>query len=423
MPDLTPARHTRADSRLLEHIRICDLTGQLAGAGATRLLASLGAQVIRVEDPVRQGTWDILRGTMPWVDGRRGIEAGGGFNNHNVEKLGVTINLRTDEGRELLRRLIAVSDVVSENFASGVMRRLGFTYDTMAAIKSDIIYVSNCGFGHDGPYETFKTWGPIVQANSGLTFLSALDDGAPAGWGYSYMDHMGANTMALAILAALVHKSFTGEGQWVDMGCVEAGATYLGPQTLDVTANGNLSRVPGRPPSNRNRYPAMAPHGIYQCAGDDRWVAIACRDDRDWAALAPLIDSSLATDERFAAFDGRFARHDELDQRISAWTSTRIDKSVEALVLAAGVPAAMVSHPRDRCDDDERTAAWGLWPEAYNSFMGWVRVDGNPMHFSEDDWSITQGAPCLGEDNDYVFGDVLGYGSDEIERLRSEGII
>src|SRR5947209_5599474 len=151
-------------SHALSHLTICDLSGQLAGAGATRYLAAMGAQVIRIEDPVRQGRWDILRGAPPYVDDRRGVDLGGPFNNHNVEKLGVTINLRTDAGRDLLRRLVAVSDVVTENFAAGVLAGLGFSYDELRRIRPDLIYVSNSGFGHSGPYAGFKTWGPIVQA-------------------------------------------------------------------------------------------------------------------------------------------------------------------------------------------------------------------------------------------------------------------
>src|SRR5690606_18928765 len=150
--------------------------GQLAGAGATRLLAAFGAQVIRIEDPVRQGRWDILRGSPPFLDERRGINLSGAFNNHNVEKLGVTLNLRTAQGRDLLTRLIAISDVVAGNFAAGVLERLGFGYERLRQIRPGIVCVSNCGFGHDGPYASFKTWGPIVQAVCGLTFTSGLPD-------------------------------------------------------------------------------------------------------------------------------------------------------------------------------------------------------------------------------------------------------
>ena len=144
----------------LSHVRICDFTGQLAGAGATRTLAAFGAEVIRIEDPVTRGGWDILRGMSPFVDERRGIELGGGFQNHNVEKLGITLNLRTERGKALLRRLVAISDVVAENFAAGVLARLGFPYEVLREIRPDVVYVSNCGFGQRGPYCSLQDLGP-----------------------------------------------------------------------------------------------------------------------------------------------------------------------------------------------------------------------------------------------------------------------
>src|SRR5262245_21031657 len=152
--------------RALAGVRICDFTGQLAGAGATKWLAAFGADVIRIEDPVNQGAWDILRTMPPFVDKRRGPDFGGGFNNHNTEKRGITLNLRTQRGKQPLAALVQRSDVVTENFAAGVLERWGFGYAALRALKPDIIYVSNCGFGHVGPYAKFKTWGPIVQAIS-----------------------------------------------------------------------------------------------------------------------------------------------------------------------------------------------------------------------------------------------------------------
>src|SRR3954471_13224123 len=264
-------------TRALEHIRICDLGGQLAGAAATRYLAAFGADVIRVEDPVRRGRWDHLRGEAPFADERRGEELGGAFNSHNVEKKGVTINLRLEAGRELLRRLISVSDVVTENFSAGVMGRLGFGYDALRYIKDDIIYVSNSGFGHSGPYRDFRSWGPIVPAFAGLTFTSVIPDQPPACWGFSFMDHVGADFMCIAILAALVHRRRTGEGQWIDMACTEAGVTMLGPACLDASANGRTRRGPGLPDSNHSVSPLMIPHNVYPTASKDRWVVLACR--------------------------------------------------------------------------------------------------------------------------------------------------
>jgi crotonobetainyl-CoA:carnitine CoA-transferase CaiB-like acyl-CoA transferase len=406
----------------LSHLRICDLSGQLAGAGATRYLAACGAQVIRIEDPVNKGTWDIVRGAGPFVDDRRGIEFGSGFNNHNVEKLGITINLRTDDGKELLRKLIAVSDVVTENFAAGVMARMGFSYDDMRAIKPDIVYVSNSGFGAWGPRSSYKTWGPIVQAVSGLTFSSGLPDQPPAGWGYSYMDHLGADIMAIAILAALVHRNRTGEGQWVDMSCVEAGTTLVGPDLLDYTVNGRPLRRPGQPNSNRSHAPLRVPHGVYPADGDDNWVAIACRDDDDWARLAACIDEPWATDPQLGTLAARAAAQDALDEHLAAWTATRDRFEVASTLRAAGVPASAVARPADRIDHDPGTSEWGLWPTAHHTEMGDVRVDGIPLHFSETDWSIERGGPCLGEHTHQVLSEILGLDDAEIERLAKEGV-
>ena len=339
-------------STALSHLRICDLTGQLAGAGATKFLAAFGAQVIRVEDPVRQGTWDILRGVPPYVDERRGINLGGAFNNHNVEKLGITIDLRQARGKELLRKLVAVSDAVTENFAAGVFARMGFPYDELQRLKPDIVYVSNSGFGASGPYSSFRTWGPIVQAISGLTFSSGLPDLPPAGWGFSYMDHMGANYMAVAILAGLIHRNRTGEGQWIDMGCTEAGLSLCGPDLLDYTVNDRPLRRTGQPNSNRSHAPAMAPHNIYAARGTDEWIAIACRDDDDWARLAAMIDEPWAVDPKYATLDGRLDDQDALDAHMGAWTRTRDRHATAEQIRAAGVPASVVASPEDRIDHD-----------------------------------------------------------------------
>ncbi len=412
-----------AKSQALSHVRICDFTGVLAGAGATRTLAAFGAQVIRVEDPVRQGRWDILRGSRPFKDERRGVDFGGAFNHHNVEKLGVTLNLRTERGRELLRSLIAISDVVTENFAAGVMARLGFDYAELARIRPDIVYVSNCGFGHTGPYAPYKTWGPVVQAMCGLTFGAGLRDQPPAGWGYAFMDHMGANFMALAVLSALVHRNRTGDGQWVDMSCTEAGATLSGPDVLDATVNGRSPRRPGSPDSNRSRGPAMAPHGIYPARGDDQWIAIACRDDRDWQTIAEVVGVPWTRAERYSTRAGRLADEEGLDALVAAWTGQHDARAVAEQLRAAGVPASIVAGPRDRIDDDEATSAWGLWPTVTHTAMGDVRVDGLPVHLSRTDWVVERGAPCLGEHNDLVFGELLGLDADERARLRGGGVI
>ena len=410
-------------ARALANYRICDFTGQLAGAGATRHLAAFGAEVIRIEDPVNEGRWDILRGQPPYPDERRGINLGGAFNNHNTEKLGITLNLRTERGKELLRDLVRISDAVTENFSAGVMERLGFGYEQLRELKPDIVYVSNSGFGGSGPYRDYKTWGPIVQAISGLTWTSKLRDQPPAGWGYSYMDHTGAYYMAIGLLAALHHRNVTGEGQWVDMACTEAGATLTGPATLDYTVNGRPTRRDGLPDSNHSEWPPMAPHAIYPAAGEDNWIAIACRNEDDWRALAAVVAEPWTDDPRFASLEARREQRVEGVLVLAAWTGAREAFETAARLRDAGVPAAAVARPEDRIDHDPSTAAWGLWPEITQTEMGRVRVDGVPVHLSETDWRLERGAPCLGEHNEYVFGELLGLDSSEVEQLHEDGVI
>jgi benzylsuccinate CoA-transferase BbsF subunit len=330
---------------------------------------------------------------------------------------------RTERGKELLAEIVKRSDVVAENFAAGVLEKWGFGWERLRNLREDLIYVSNCGFGHTGPYAPYKTWGPIVQAMSGLTFTSGLPDEEPAGWGYSYMDHTGGMYMALAILFALIHRQRTGEGQWVDLSCTEAGLTLHGPAILDYTVNGRPTRRPGQPEGNRSTSPPMAPHGIYACRGDDEWVSIACRSDDDWIALASIIDAPWASEARWATLPGRLDQQDDLDAALSHWTSNQGKFEIQKRLLSVDVPCSAVQKPEERIDEDSGTSEWGLWPRVTHSKMGEVRVDGLPVHFSKTDWQIERGGPCVGEHTDEVLSELLGLTSDEIGRLHDEGVV
>jgi benzylsuccinate CoA-transferase BbsF subunit len=303
------------------------------------------------------------------------------------------------------------------------MNRLGFGYQDLRKLKADIVYVSNSGFGASGPYSSFKTFGPIVQACCGLTYTSGLPDLPPAGWGYSYMDHMGANFMALAVLAGLIERNRTGQGQWIDMSCTEAGLTLAGPELLDFTANGRSMRRPGQPDSNRTNYPAMVPHGIFATSEDDGWVAIACRDDSDWERLAQVVDEDWARAVEFRTFAGRANAVELIERRLGEWAARRSRHAAQDELRAGGVPAAKVSTPEDRIDHDPDTRDWGLWPTVGYRNGAAVRVDGIPAHLSETDWEISRPSPSLGEHNQYVFGDILGIDDEELSALEKDGVI
>ena len=408
-------------AQALANFRICDFTGQLAGAGATKWLSAFGAEVIRIEDPERQGRWDILRGQAPFKPGQRGLEYGGGFNNHNTDKLGITLNLRTEKGKQILRELVEVSDAVTENFAAGVLDKWGFGYEQLKQIKPDIVYVSNCGFGHVGPYHKFKTWGPIVQAVSGLTFSSGLPGQEPAGWGYSYMDHTGGYYMAMAIMLALLHRQNTGQGQWVDLACTEAAVTLNGPALLDWTVNQKpMRREPGHN-SNRAQYAPMAPHGIYPCQGEDNWIAISARDDKDWQLLAQEIDAAWT--QTLANSEARLQQQDTLDSHMQQWTSQFDKFDLQTRLRRLPIPASAVQKPQERIDQDASTRAFGLWPSVEHTAMGAVQVDGIPVHMSVTDWQMQRGAACLGEHNEDVLTRLLGYSAEEVAQLTEEGVL
>jgi benzylsuccinate CoA-transferase BbsF subunit len=410
-------------SRALSSIRVCDFSGQLAGAGATRVLGALGAQIIRVEDPVRQGSWDILRGSMPWRGDIRGIDSSGAFNNHNIEKLGITLNVRDKRGLDLAYRLIAESDVVTENFATGVFARLGFSWEKLHEINPRLVYVSNCGFGHTGPYSAYKTWGPIVQALSGITATSGIAGHEPAGWGYSYMDHMGANFMALAVVAGLVARMRTGEGQYIDMSCTEAGLSLTGPLILDYTVNARGYAQAGHPDTNHDEYGQSCPHNIYPARGDDEWIAIACRTDDEWDRLAGVIATDWAQDDSLRTLAVRRERQSELDERIGAWSGEQDKFQLNQQLRAAGVPAAPVLKPPERADDDERNQEWGMWPTVQHPVIGEIRVDGMPMHLSESDWVIQRPAPRFGQHTEEVLVGLLGVSPAELATLSKDGVV
>ena len=283
------------------------------------------------------------------------------------------------------------------------------------------MYVSNSGFGATGPYESFKSWGPIAQAVSGLTFSSGLPDEPPAGWGYSFMDHTGAYYMAIATLMALFHRQKTGEGQWVDIACIESAGTLHGAASLDATVNERPIRRSGMPNSNRSQSPAMAPHGIWRAKGNNEWVSIAIRDDIDWEIFAEVVDQPWAHDERWKRLVGRLASESELEKLIASWVQEFTKFEVSEMLRSAGIPCGAVLKPIERIEADQRTEK--LWVEVEHSKVGVSKVEGLPLELSETNWHLSRGAPCLGEHNSSVLGDLLGISNSELDDLAESGVI
>jgi len=419
----------------LNGVRVLDFTWFLASAGGTRFLSAFGAESLKVE---LKSHPDTRMAAMAPVGGRAAREKataplpgvtdsdmGGQFNNKNPGKRGISLNVRHPKGLEIARRLVAMSDIVAEGFSPGVLDSWGLGYDALRAIKPDIIYVQQSGMGAQGTYGRFRTVGPVANSFAGLSEMSGLPEPAmPAGWGYSYLDWMGAYSFALAMLSALYHRDRTGEGQWIDASQTEVGLFINGTSILDWSANGRIWSRYG----NRSPYKPAAPHGAYPCAGEDRWLAIACFSDDEWRALADVAKRpDWVSDSRFADLASRLRNQDALDAAVGQWTRTGDAYRMMHALQQAGVPAGLCQTAEDRCDHDPQLAALEWLTEVTGTKIGRWPVAEVPVKLSESPayigGRIDRGAPCYGEDNEYVYGELLGMSSREIEELAAEGVI
>ena len=434
-PAATPARSALGKPFPLQGVRIFDFSWFLASAGGTRFLAALGAEVIKVE---WKDNPDTRLAAMAPVGGRAAREAatevlpgvkdpdmGGQFNNKNPGKRGISLNIRHPKGLAIARRLIARSDIVAEGFSPGVLDRLGLGYEKLRAIRPDIIYVQQSGMGAHGTYGRMRTVGPVAAAFAGQSEMSGLPEPAmPAGWGYSFLDWMGAYSFALAILGALYHRERTGEGQWIDASQCESGL-YLGAvPVLDFSANGRIWRRSG----NRSPYVPAAPHGAYPCAGEDRWIAIGCETEAQFAALARVAGHpEWAADPRFATLAARIAHQDALDAAVAAWTRTQDRYDCMMVLQAALVPAGVCQTAEDRCENDPQLRALDWLTEVTGTKIGrWpvyavpAKLSATPAHVGG---TIDRGAPCYGEDTGWALTTLLGMSEAEVAALAAEGVI
>jgi crotonobetainyl-CoA:carnitine CoA-transferase CaiB-like acyl-CoA transferase len=426
----------------LQGVRILDFTRLGFGAQATLICGALGAEVIRVESTTRP---DPIRVMPPYVpepgDRGEGFGAatlanataaaspnrGGIFYKYNTGgKRSITVDARHPKGLGLLRDLVAVCDVVTESFAAGTLERWGLGYEAQRAIRGDVVYVSMCGFGHEGPDTKHVTMGPTAQALTGLTFMVGLPSRPPAGWSFSYLDHVGGYLGAVAILAGLLHRARTGEGQHLDVSQLEPATALSGALLLDAELNGRPSRRADFPTGNRR--PTSAPGNAYPAAGDDKWVVISCRTDAEWRALVDAMGSpSWAEDPAYATFAGRQAHADALDARIGEWTSSQDRYDVMALLQAHRVPAGAVQDAADRLERDPQLAARGHFTMLGNAEVAPLPLEGLPVHLTgtpaHTGGRLRRGPPLLGEDTDAVLEELLGLSRDDVEKLRTEGAL
>ncbi len=396
----------------LQGVRVIDSCIYWAGPMATVLLADLGAEVIKVESVQRI---DFLRllGGWPTPDG---YEWSAVFNGANRNKHGITLNLNSEKGRDVFRRLVAVGDVVTENFSPRVMENWGLAYKDLAAIKSDIVMLSMPGFGTTGPLRNYVTFGPNVEMISGMPIISGYPGGGPMMTGY-IADPAAGLMGAVAVMVALEHKKRIGEGQHIDLSQMEAMTTFMGEALMDFTMNG---RVRGR---RGNRHHCEAPYGVYPCKGDDQWVTITVSSDEEWARFCEAIGNPHWTkDPRFATGPSRCENHDELDGFIGDWTMQREKQRVMSDLQNAGIAAASVLTYADIMSD-AHILDRGFFEQVTRPVNGTHPLAGFPAKFSKTPLSIRRPAPTVGQDTEHVLKTVLNMPDSEIAQLAEEEVI
>lgn len=406
-------------SRALEGIRVLDLTIISAGAGATMLLADMGAEVIKVEstkyvDPYRNSTIhpNDDPGDHPW-------NRSAPFNTLNRNKYGITLDLTHPEGKAIFLELAKTSDVVANNFRLGVMERFGLGYEEISRVNPSIVYVDISSQGTFGPEARYGSFGSTLDALSGLAYVTGEADGPPSwsGQTINYPDQLACTLAAGAIMTALYYRMQTGLGAHIDFSQRESITSLIGEMVLDSSLN---DRQPVR---LGNGHAFMVPHGVYPCAGNDEWITIAVAGEDQWSRLcAVLARPELLDDERFADYTSRYAHRAELDGIIAEWTIVRAPHEAFTELQTAGIAAgAVVGGPEILADPQLRDR--GYFQVVEQPEAGSFPIKTRPMKFSKTDGSIYRHAPLLGEHNNYVFHEVLGLSAEKVQHLERQGVI
>lgn len=408
----------------LEGIRIADFTWVWAGPYCTLPFAHMGADVVRIESRTRPCVTRLL---PPWPGGQMGgLNRSGYFNQYNQGKRSLTLNLKRPETREIVGRLVKVSDVVASNFAAGVMERQGLGYEDLRKIRPDIIVISLTGYGSTGPYREYVAYGPAQVPLSGFSSLTGYKGWPPMHSGFSYADPNAGIHGAFALLAALYHREKTGEGQFIDMSQWECAMNIAAEGLLEYTMNGR------EPERIGNRDPLMAPHGVFRCrdmpeqiAGTtiDMWVAIVAADNAEWGRLAKVIGrAEFADDPRFATLEARKRNEDELEEIITAWTM-RYQAADAARILQEGGVAASVCNTSKDLFEDPHLNERKYFVELNHAEVGVMKHAGIPWRMSATPCLVRAPAPLIGQHTDEVLTQLLGYSEAEVRQLREAGAL
>jgi crotonobetainyl-CoA:carnitine CoA-transferase CaiB-like acyl-CoA transferase len=395
-------------------LRVIELGWALSEPYCCSLLADMGAEVIKVET---RRIIDGARTLGPWKDNvPTPPEGSGNFEHRNRNKKSFLLNLRTPQGIEILKRLVKVSDVITENWTAGTMERLGIGYQVLKETNDKIILLRLPAFGQTGPLRNHISFGPIVEALGGFASLIGYSEDELVAPSVAIYDFTGGLFACYLVLAALEYRSKTGKGQCIDMSQYEVGVSVAGHLILDYIMNNRLPKPIG------NRHPYACPHGCYRCKGEDKWCVITIFEEAEWVSLCNLIgDQKLTESPKYTTFADRKRNEDELDKLIEKWTVNFEAEDVMHLCQQAGIAAGVVQNLDDQINRDPHMKERQFYHKMVAPLWGEFLYEGIPYKFSVTPGSIRTPAPFIGEHNDYVLREILKMSVKEIEEYDRTG--
>ena len=398
-------------------LKVVEFSAAMAGPWIGRFLAYYGAETIRVESRQRP---DVVRLYVPPREPERGTQPqlSPWFTDWNAGKLFVTLDLTQPRAVEIAKRLVARCDVVIENYSSGVMDKLGLGYADLQPINPELVMLSTSGFGDRGPCSRYVTWGPNIEALAGLSKLSGFPWQEGAITQYAYPDALSALHGLFAVMCALDHRARTGRGQHISLAQFETTVSSLGSVLMETLVHGR------EPERLGNRSHRAAPHGCYRCAGEDRWCTLSVAGEEAWGRFRRVLgDPDWAGRPEFATEAARQKNADALDARIEAWTRTRDEYAVMRSLQEAGIPAGVAQNAEDLLHRDPQLEARNFFEEIEHVKKGPVTATGIPLGLTETPGRSGSAGAAMGQDNDHVFGNLLGMTAEEIRECTEAGAI
>ena len=392
-------------SSIFEGLKVADFTTAIAGPLATRFFAEQGATVVKVEG---HNYPDPVRSTGPNLDDIPGFNRSVQFVFYSYSKYSISLDLDKPQSQEIARRLVTWADLLMENMSPGAMAKWGLDYESCRQMKPDIIYLSSSSIGREGPLSSIALQGYQHGPIAGISHLTGWPDRPAWPDPIAYTDTVAPCFSVLALVGALLHHRRTGKGAYIDQSQTEAGIYPLGPAILDWLTNSRVAKRGG------NRDPGMVPHGIFPCRGNERWVAIAVSNQEEWQEFCLALGrEEWLQDERFATVIGRKNNEDELERLVSQWTVQHTPKQVMEVLQSAGVPAGIVATTEDLFNDPQLKHR-EHFRTLEHEIIGPYSHELPSFRFSGTTYQPQQPAPLLGEHNEYVLRDILGYSDEEI---------